>query len=140
MLAPPPPHPPTAGDAELCLWRAPTTGTSLYGGAPPGGRCSPDEAEVPLPSHIPQLKPRPGQAAPLPPGALSGPLSACVCVYAAGRPAVGRTEGGWQCMTGPDLHDTEEADTVRSTAGGGSSVWQGDWLLEAIRPISTATQ
>ena len=39
----------------------PTTGTGQYGGASPGSRCCPDEAEVPLPSQVPRLKPRPGQ-------------------------------------------------------------------------------
>ena len=53
--------------------------------APPRG--CPDEAELPLPYQIPQLKPRLGQAASLPAGALSGPLSACVLARC---PAVGR--------------------------------------------------
>ena len=56
-------------------------------GAPPGGRCYPDEAEVPLPYQVPQLKPRLGQVASVPAGALSGPLSASV---SARRLAVGR--------------------------------------------------
>ena len=42
------------------------------------GRCYPDEAEVPLPYQVPQLKPCLGQVASLPAGALSGPLSVCV--------------------------------------------------------------
>ena len=51
------------------------------------GQCYPDEAEVPLPYQVPQLRPRLGQAASLPAAALSGPLSVRV---SARRPAVGR--------------------------------------------------
>ena len=62
---------------------------------PPGpakaGCSSRDEAEVPLPYQVSQLKPCPGQVASLPAGALSGPLSVCVSAI---RPAVGRLIAG----------------------------------------------
>ena len=66
--------------------RAPPPGSANTGRSS-RGQCYLDEAEVPLPYQVPQLKPRLGQVASLPAGALSGPLSACV---SARRLAVGR--------------------------------------------------
>ena len=60
--------------------RAPTTGTSQSGALLPGDGAIRMRQRYHCPCHAPQLKPRLGQAASVPAGALFGPLSACVCV------------------------------------------------------------